>query len=387
MKLLVITNIPTPYRNFLFERMYEKIRSCGGEFMVYFMAWTEHGRNWKICKKSIEYPAVVHKDISFGLGNRGFHFNPGIISFLKKNKFDIIIFGGWYSPTHWIALMVAKLITHSRLLLWSETNRWSETKSSRPFVYLKRWYVKQFSGYVVPGKRSLEYLELLTNNHFSDSTAYLPNLIDPNNFIARVDYHRFDRRSIRAEIGLDDQAVMCFVSARLEYIKGIDLLIKAMAGHNNAILVVAGDGREKAQLEKEAKDHNVRVLFLGFQSEDMMLRYYAAADLFALPSRRDPSPLAAIEAIAAGLPILISSTVGNRLEVLEEAQNGFTFDVDNFENARNAVNRVFDLDASQRAVMGVKSRNIFLQRFDPDIVLEQFLNKLGEMINGNCCQG
>ena len=75
--------------------------------------------------------------------------------------------------------------------------------------------------------------------------------------------------------------------------------------------------------ESISRRPDVGFRMLGHQPQQKMLDYYLAADVFVLPSLGDPNPLAAIEALWAGLPLLLNCGVGNWYEVLEPGKNGW----------------------------------------------------------------
>jgi UDP-glucose:(heptosyl)LPS alpha-1,3-glucosyltransferase len=106
--------------------------------------------------------------------------------------------------------------------------------------------------------------------------------------------------------------------------KGLDAAIGALAQCANPDfrLVVAGRDRESARFAEQARRLGVseRVRFLG--GRDDVRPLYAAADCFILPSRYDPFPNTALEALAMGLPAIVSSRCG-AAEVVEPGVSGW----------------------------------------------------------------
>jgi glycosyltransferase involved in cell wall biosynthesis len=115
---------------------------------------------------------------------------------------------------------------------------------------------------------------------------------------------------VRAEIGAEGRALIVCV-ARLHHQKGLDVLVDAAAGladhPRRPLIAIAGDGPERIPLETRINRTSAPVRLLGARSDVADL--LAAADLAVLPSRWEGSPLAAHEALAAGLP-LVASAVG-----------------------------------------------------------------------------
>lgn len=124
--------------------------------------------------------------------------------------------------------------------------------------------------------------------------------------------------SARATRGSRREAITIVVLARLVPIKAIDVAIDALAALPPRYrLVVAGDGPARATLERHARDRGVvdRVAFRGWLDADARDRLLAEADVLAVPSAPTPdgrvegTPLAALEALAAGVP-LVASAIG-----------------------------------------------------------------------------
>jgi glycosyltransferase involved in cell wall biosynthesis len=115
---------------------------------------------------------------------------------------------------------------------------------------------------------------------------------------------------LRTQIGANGRALVVCV-ARLHHQKGLDVLVDAAArlvDHpGRPLIVVAGEGPERAALETRIRDTAAPVRLLGARSDVADL--LAAADLSVLPSRWEGSPLTAHETLAAGKP-LIATRVG-----------------------------------------------------------------------------
>jgi glycosyltransferase involved in cell wall biosynthesis len=134
-----------------------------------------------------------------------------------------------------------------------------------------------------------------------------------------IDTERFrpgNRAAARAALGLPEAAPIIGCAARLERIKGVDLLLGAFQRVTPpALLAIAGEGSEAEKLKAEAAALGIadRVRFLG--RVDDMPRFYQALDLFCLASRAEGLPLALLEAQAAGVRA-VAFGVGGTAEAL-----------------------------------------------------------------------
>ena len=141
-------------------------------------------------------------------------------------------------------------------------------------------------------------------------------------------FHPDHRRQLRAaargewrcETG---DTVFAFVGSGFER-KGLGSTIDALAatGRSDFRLVVAGSDRAAARFEQQARGARVvdRVMFLGGRED--VRPVYAGADCFILPTRYDPFPNAALEALAMGLPVIVSSQCG-AAELVRPGVNGW----------------------------------------------------------------
>ena len=111
-----------------------------------------------------------------------------------------------------------------------------------------------------------------------------------------------------------------------------------------------------------AKD--LPVSLLGQQSQRQVVDLYRAADLFVLPSLRDPSPLSPVEAAAASLPLFLSVRAGNVDEVLKQGINGWQYFPGSREVNRKSVREIAGMSREALQSMGRSSLERFSKRFD-----------------------
>jgi len=178
-----------------------------------------------------------------------------------------------------------------------------------------------------------------------------------------VDVARFsspDRDNCRAEIrgryGIDtDDLLLLFVGMNFE-VKGLDTIIAALAKaqsiqlNKNIRLLVVGRGNE-SKYRKMAQSLGIAeaVIFAGTQVEGLEC-YYRASDIFIILSKFDTFGMVVLEAMAAGLPVIVSPSVGAK-DLVEEGVNGFTLahpqDID------TASDKIISLtDDARRKAMG-----------------------------------
>jgi UDP-glucose:(heptosyl)LPS alpha-1,3-glucosyltransferase len=164
------------------------------------------------------------------------------------------------------------------------------------------------------------------------------------------------RLGIRSRYGIGpEEIVVLFVGMNFE-VKGLDVILDALAGakerHPEAPLrlLVVGKGDHRAYGGTARRlGIGESVVFAGPQVEGME-RFYLASDLFMMLSKFDTFGMAALEAMAAGLPVILSGNVGAK-DLVEDGRNGFV--VGDPADAASAAERIGRLmDGDLRARMG-----------------------------------
>ncbi|MDE3019497.1 MAG: glycosyltransferase family 4 protein [Nitrospirota bacterium] len=130
------------------------------------------------------------------------------------------------------------------------------------------------------------------------------------------------RDALRERFGLRPLELVLLCAARLDPIKGVDILVRAVADVPEVTVWVAGDGPERRHLGQMADSLGLagRIRFLGNLPHRVLTERMHAADLFVLPSRSEAFGIVLAEAMDAGLPI-VASRVGG-IPGLVEADNG-----------------------------------------------------------------
>lgn len=153
-----------------------------------------------------------------------------------------------------------------------------------------------------------------------------------------------ERTALRAKLGLDLSATYIIFVGGVIHRKGIDVLVRAfgeIAQLNTSLrLIVVGPrdfvdhpqpqlgvqySRYYAALQRELVQHSVAdcVVWTGKLPPEDVSSYLQAADIFCLPSRMEGTPSAPLEAMACGLPVVVSSLGGTTAELFAHGQEGF----------------------------------------------------------------
>jgi glycosyltransferase involved in cell wall biosynthesis len=163
------------------------------------------------------------------------------------------------------------------------------------------------------------------------------------------------RLAARSCWGIAADARIVLYVGRLEDYKGIGVLLAAFSrfaeDKKDARLVVAGDGSLRARIETIAATPDRGVVYLGRLSGDDVLRAYLAADLLVLPSLFEPWGLVVNEAMACGLPVIVSDRVGCADDLVRHGETGLVVGAGSETDLATAIGR-FAQDEPVRHRMG-----------------------------------
>jgi glycosyltransferase involved in cell wall biosynthesis len=307
---------------------------------------------------------------------------------LSNSQPDVVAIPGWSEKGALAALRwcLGKAVP---VVLMSET-----TAGDEPRVwwkeFVKRRVVRLCAAALVGGERHKSYLMALGMPGERIFTGY--DAVD-NDFFADARRVIGDRLLvIREKLRLPQKYFLA--SARFIPKKNLDLLIRAYAEYRQRSevgserteagasldlshvtspssppwsLVILGDGPLKSDLRRLISDLSLgeSVLLPGFKQYDELPNYYAGAGAFVHPSRVEQWGLVVNEAMASGLPLIVSNRCGCAPELVQEGVNGFTFDPRNERQLSELLLEMASLSNDRRSKVGQASREM-VQQFGPE---------------------
>ena len=231
---------------------------------------------------------------------------------------------------------------------------WKEAFKSLSLHALFNWAV---SG----GKAHVEYLHQL--GFAQDRIVGFYDVVD--NDLFREGVRELENES-PLNYGLPDRPYFLYVG-RLAEEKNIAGLLESWLAYRHQggswPLVLVGDGPEAAALKQTAaaSAFGADVFFPGLRSSRQLLPYYAFAGCFVLPSTREPWGLVVNEAMAAGLPVLVSDRCGCAPDLVEAGVNGFIFDPNDRTALTEFLKRVENATPDELSSMSQASVDIIRQ--------------------------
>jgi len=142
---------------------------------------------------------------------------------------------------------------------------------------------------------------------------------------------------LKYNIPIDSEVVI--FSGRLIKRKNVDLIINSLIGFKKVFLLIIGDGEEKIRLSDLARRKGIDFAITGFiEEQEELFKIYNVGDILILPSYNEPWGLVVNEAMAAGLPVIVSNECGCSLDLVRDGENGYILtDLENSETLRNLI--------------------------------------------------
>lgn len=205
---------------------------------------------------------------------------------------------------------------------------------------------------------------------------YLPGIgIDSKKFKIKD----FNRDDYKKELGFNKDDIICIGVGDLNYNKNFSLCIKAIAETKmkNIHLIICGVGDLKKELEDLAKKLNVenQIHFYGYRNDIKEL--LNVSDLFLISSYREGLSRALMEAMASGLPCLVSNIRGN-VDLIDDKEGGYLLSCDDYVSWSE---KIVELSKNHklRKRMGQENLNK-IKKFDFDIVVEKLKEIYDELL-------
>ena len=184
----------------------------------------------------------------------------------------------------------------------------------------------------------------------------------------RIDTSTATRAAKREAIGVSGDTFVLGWAGRMTAIKRPEDLVQVLALVDDAVLVLAGDGELRGEVESLARRLGVadRVRALGYVED--MGAWYAAFDLFLLVSANEGAPVVAIEALAGGIPV-VATAAGGTGTVVDDAETGYLVPIGDVGALADRVRRLRDDDAL-RARFGAEGARRMRERFSTERMVD-----------------
>lgn len=375
MKIVLYTNLMTPYRKHFYDLLYRVCKENGDEFCVLVMSDNEKNRTWHYKDLETSYSRLL-KGKTISIGETYIHINYGLKRIIRMINPDIVIAAGSYlCPGTWTIARARRKYGY-KALFWSESHL-GEVRQYASIKLLIREKVRSkfygiFDGFLCPGRLATDFVKAYAGK--DKKIVFLPNLVDEKFWSKREE----DREEFCEKIHREGKVIF-FTPARLSRVKGIGDFLELLSltkKKNTVTMLVAGEGEQKEELEERAKNLQIDLRLIGNKSAEEIAKLYRACDFFVLPSLSDPNPLSCIEALWSRKPLLISEHVGNYPEVIKQGCNGYMFSYRDKNRAVEILNELLDKTDAWKVRAGEESYTIAQEIYDSKKTVERVRKEL-----------
>ena len=302
-----------------------------------------------------------HHFLSDRLENGGCQWR--VIPVLLQERPDVLIVHGYTAPTNLLAMLLAKVLG-IRVLMRGDT-RVQQGHVSAFRRWVKRGVLSLCDGAIAVGSANRDYYQSLGMKE--DRIFFAPFSVDNAAFALPAGDRETHRAALRHQFGISGDAQLVVFASKLMCRKRASDLIDAFSRVRgrlpDAHLVIAGSGEEEASLKHQASETaQGYVHFLGFLNQSELPRTFAASDVFVLPSDNEPWGLVVNEAMAAGLPVIVSDDVGAAPDLVAMTGAGVVYPCGDIDALASCLNTMLG-DEGLRRKMAVRSREV-IQSWD-----------------------
>lgn len=280
---------------------------------------------------------------------------PEVVDVLREGRFDALLVHGWGSRAYLQAIVAARRLG-LRVGVRGDSHLGTPRRLTVRLAKRAAFPLALragFDSFFAVGERARRYYL-----HYGVAPGRIvasPHCVDNARFAAGAAEARTTRAALRRRLGLSAGGpVVLFVGRLVEFKRPLDLVEALESLQRRGLrgeLLVVGAGALEGRLRREAFRRGVRLGSAGFVNQSALPALYAAADVLALPSDgRETWGLVCNEAMACGLPIVVSDAVGCAPDLVIPGRTGEVHPLGDVEALADALARVLEGPAREAAV-------------------------------------
>ncbi|MCX6291608.1 MAG: glycosyltransferase family 4 protein [Bacteroidetes bacterium] len=337
-KVIIVTNIPNPYRIPLFNEVNKQFEKAGIKLKVLFGSLGYSRRQYKIDMNECHFEYSVLNSPKFDLGdNEKTYFTyKGLVKAINREKPDAIIVGGYSVVT--IRLWLRSLFRKTRYIIWSGSVHREGYYDSRIRRIIRKIVTGRAVAFIAYGSKAKEYLVDLGAEEKEIFIAR--NTVDTKFFQTRTD----EIRSQSAGDGTFRFTYVGFITLRKNLMQLMEAVKLLAEKRKDFVLDLVGEGNDKPVFEAFIKKNGLEemVNFIGFVQKSEVPVYLARSSCFIFPSEYDIWGLVVNEAMAAALPCISSKKSGVTVDLVKDGETGFAVDFSDTAKVVEVMNHLLD---------------------------------------------
>lgn len=338
MKVLFLTNIPSPYRVDFFNELGKQ-----SELTVLYELERASDRDerWK-ANKSNNFGEIFLRGKKVGTDSA---ICFSVLKYLKDKSYDIIVIGGYSTPTGMLAIEFLKFIKRPFIL---NVDGGIIKNDSKLKYRIKKHFIKSASYWLSTGRNTTNYL--LNYGAKEEKIFVYPFTSIKQSDILKSILSKEEKKEIKYKLGIKEEKVVISVGQFIHR-KGYDVLLKSCKNIDDKIGVYIIGGKPTDEYLKLKEELNLtNVYFIDFKTKEEIKEYYKAADLFVLPTREDIWGLVINEAMACGLPVITTNKCVAGKELINDKENGFIVPIENKLAIVDAINNIISNNDKARKI-------------------------------------
>lgn len=298
--------------------------------------------------------------------------NWGIVDFLRKAPKSIVVVHGWAYFTNILCIITAKLYGH-KVCLRAETPLNQELKKNKTVTGFKNLMLRFLFFFIdyalyIGQQNELFYRKLNINK---SKLLFTPYCVDNDRFSTIAKHTSQD--SARSLLNLPSNKKIILFSGKYILKKNPLHLLEALnlIRELNVCVVFVGEGELRDKMEDYSIKHQLdsKVVLTGFVNQSLIPYYYAAADVFVMPSGLGETwGLSVNEAVNFGIPVIVSDTCGCAYDLVKK--NGIVYKTGDIQGLADAILQLLSISEHQKEVIKRESREI-MQVFSYETIIHQ----------------
>ena len=335
-------------------------------------------------KKDNSFLKMVLPEMPGGVREERRALVPHLEKALKETNPDVVAINGWgdflsIESINWCVKNQIPFVLMSESTAWDFTRSWHRE-------WIKKQLVSVASAALVGGTPHIEYLELLGMDRDKVFIGY--DVVDNDFFKSRVEQYKLQNDTpyfLASNRFVPKKNLLRLIEAYGQYVKISQFSKETLAENENIIwpLVLLGDGELRGELRTRCIDLGLQiadcgladnlklnsyklnspaatgcVIFAGFRQLEDLPAFYAGAGCFVHSSTTEQWGLVVNEAMASGLPVIISNRCGCAKDLVIDGENGVSFDPFDVNELADCLLKISGMNQESRKKMGIESQNI-----------------------------
>ena len=370
-KVVIVTNIPSPYRIPLFNELSEQLLKDNKVLVVIFGNKTYSRRKFKAVPESefkFEYIYLDSETIDFGNQEKTYFSYKNLFKTFKKiNPLCVIISGFTFATTR---LWLDSYFNKRPYIIWTGSILHSGRNDSLLRKIQRKLLIKRSSAFITYGTKASEYL--LKLNAPSSKVFIGINTVDTTFYNKETQALKGTNPTNKFHL-----TYIGYFSKRKNVLKLLEVIKFLKLNRDDFILDLIGDGPEKELLQEYTVLNNLgnNVKFHGFKQKEELPKLLAMSSCFLFQTDFDIWGLVLNEAMAAGIPVIATNNAGATSDLIINGQTGYIGNFDNPEEICDLINCILN-DKDNAMLIGQNAAKYIEQNASVYISANGFLNAI-----------